>query len=405
MRGCTAGLGAALLVAAVLASPAPAAVGPVAAYSMDQGAGTALPDISGNGNAGTLAGQTWITGGRFGGALNFSGNIVTVPDSASLDLTTGMTQEAWVRPSALGGIWRTVLLKERPGGLVYSLYAHGTDSTNVPMSELTINGAQTVAGAATLPLGVWSHIATTYDGATMRFYVNGTQVGQKAQTGSIVTSTGALRIGGNTIWGEHFAGDIDEVRIYDRALTAVEVQGDMNQPVGVVDGEPPTAPSNLNVTGSLANAQLTWTAATDNVAVVRYNVHRSTTPGFTPSAANRVGQPTGTSFTDTPPAGTYFYKVTAEDGAGNVGPASNEVERAGRRPHRPLGTGDAERGRRDRPGHADLGRRHRQRGCRPLQRPPLDHRRLHAERGATGSPSRPAPASPTRSRPARTSTR
>ena len=70
---------------------------------MDQGAGTALPDVSGTGNNGTLAGQTWITGGRFGGALNFNGNIVTVPDAASLDLAT-MTLEAWVRPSALGDL-------------------------------------------------------------------------------------------------------------------------------------------------------------------------------------------------------------------------------------------------------------------------------------------------------------
>ena len=56
------------------------------------------------------------------------------------------------------------------------------------------------------------------------------------------------------------------------------------------------------------------------MGVVRYNVHRSTTAGFTPNAANRVGQPTGTSFTDTPPAGTYYYKVTAEDGVGQRRP-------------------------------------------------------------------------------------
>ena len=316
------------------------AAGPVAAYSMDQGAGAGLPDVSGTGNNGTIAGATWITGGRFGSALNFNGatHMVSVADSASLDLTTGMTQEAWVRPSALGGDWRTVLLKERPGGLVYSLYAHGTDSTNVPMTEITVNGAATVAGTSTLPLGVWTHLASTYDGATMRFFVNGVQVAQRAQTGSIVTSTGALRIGANTIWREAFVGDIDEVRVYNRGLTAAEIQGDMNQPVGVVDGQPPTAPSNLTATGSITNAQLSWTAATDNVSVARYNVHRATTPGFTPSAANRIAQPTATSYTDTPPAGTYYYKVTAEDGSGNVGPASNEASaQVGdlRRPPRP----------------------------------------------------------------------
>ena len=49
--------------------------------------------------------------------------------------------------------------------------------------------------------------------------------------GSITASTGALRIGGNTVWGEYFAGLIDEVRIYNRALTAAELTTDMNAPV------------------------------------------------------------------------------------------------------------------------------------------------------------------------------
>src|SRR6185295_14768515 len=71
---------------------------------------------------------------------------------------------------------------------------------------------------------------------------------------------------------------------------------------------------------------LTWSASTDNVAVVRYNVHRSTTNGFTPSAANRIAQPTGTSLTDSPLSpGTYYYVVTAEDAAGNVSAASAQA--------------------------------------------------------------------------------
>ena len=231
-----------------------------------------------------------------------------------------------MRPSALGFDWRTAIIKERAGGIAYSLYAHGTDSTNLPMSEITIGGARTVAGTSTLPIGVWTHLATTYDGANQRFFVNGVQVASRAQTGAITTSTSPLRIGGNSIWGEFFAGQIDEVRIYDRALTAAEIQGDMNQPVGVADTEAPTAPSNLTATGSLANAQLSWTASTDNVGVARYSVHRSTTSGFTPAEANRIAQPTGTTLTDTPSAGIYFYKVAAEDAMGNLSPASNQAE-------------------------------------------------------------------------------
>ncbi len=62
-------------------------------------------------------------------------------------------------------------------------------------------------------------------------YVNGTQVGSKAVAGTIVASNGALRIGGNNIWPEWFQGQIDEVRIYNKALTAAEVQADMTRRV------------------------------------------------------------------------------------------------------------------------------------------------------------------------------
>ena len=71
----------------------------------------------------------------------------------------------------------------------------------------------------------------TYDGANMRLYLNGVQAGIRAQTGSTVVTTGMLRIGGNAVWGEYFAGLIDEVRVYNRALTAAEIQSDMGTPV------------------------------------------------------------------------------------------------------------------------------------------------------------------------------
>ena len=70
----------------------------------------------GKGNVGSVSGPVWSAAGRYGSALSFDGvnDWVTVADSNSLDLTTGMTVEAWVRPSALGG-WRTVAFKERSG--------------------------------------------------------------------------------------------------------------------------------------------------------------------------------------------------------------------------------------------------------------------------------------------------
>jgi hydrogenase maturation factor HypE len=86
-------------------------------------------------------------------------------------------------------------------------------------------------GTSSLPLNAWSHLAVTFDNATLRIFVNGVQVGTRAVAGPLLTSTGTLRIGGNSIWGEYFAGVIDEVRIYNRALTTTEIQADMNTPL------------------------------------------------------------------------------------------------------------------------------------------------------------------------------
>jgi hypothetical protein len=58
------------------------------------------------------------------------------------------------------------------------------------------------------------------------------QVATKAYTKAIPTSTGAFKIGGNSIWGEYFSGRIDEVRVYDKALSGPEIQGDMTRAVG-----------------------------------------------------------------------------------------------------------------------------------------------------------------------------
>jgi len=62
-------------------------------------------------------------------------------------------------------------------------------------------------------------------------YVNGSLSGTTALSGPIATSTSALRIGGNAVWGEYFKGSLDEVRIYNRALSASEIQADMTTPV------------------------------------------------------------------------------------------------------------------------------------------------------------------------------
>jgi hypothetical protein len=204
--------------------------GLVAAYGFEEASGVTATDTSGRGNNGTLQGAGRTASGRFGRALSFDGvnDWVTVPDAASLD-STRVTVEAWVYPTMLSG-WRTAVLKEQAGGLVYGLYAH--DNVPNPAMTIAMSGVdQSASGAASLPLNTWTHLAATYDGTTIRLFVNGVQAATRAVSGSLAASTGALRIGGNAVWGEYFSGRIDEVRIYNRALSAAEIQADMNRPV------------------------------------------------------------------------------------------------------------------------------------------------------------------------------
>ena len=304
--------------------------GLVAAYSFDEGSGTTVTDRSGNNNTGTLSNTSWSTSGKYGKALSFNGTNawVTVPSSNSLGLTTGMTAEAWVNPSALGNAYRAVVFREQPGNEVYALYADqaGAASAQLPTGEVYVGGYKDANGASGLALNSWTHLAETYDGSSVRLYVNGTLVSTTAAPGSFSSSSQPLRIGGDSIWGEYFSGLIDEVRVYNRPLSAAEIQQDMASSISPSDTQAPTAPGNLAASGSLSSASLSWSASSDNVGVTRYDVYRSTTSGFTPSAANRIAQPTGTSYTDTGlAAGTYYYKVQAEDAAGNLSASSNEA--------------------------------------------------------------------------------
>ena len=96
--------------------------GLVAAYGFNQGSGVQATDASGQGNTGTISSATWTAAGKFGAALSFNGTSawVTVADAASLDLTSGLTIEAWVNPTS-GSAWRTVVLKENAPALAYAL--------------------------------------------------------------------------------------------------------------------------------------------------------------------------------------------------------------------------------------------------------------------------------------------
>jgi hypothetical protein len=196
----------------------------VAAYDFDEGAGTTFSDGSGKGNHGFFFQATWAPG-RYGTAVSFDGvnDYASVPDSASLDLTNNLTLQAWVRPTA-SSAWRTILLKETPNDLAYALYS--ASGVNRPSAWIA---SASSSGPAALPLNTWSHVAASYDGARLKLYVNGVLVADDPRTGSAPVSGNPLKLGGNAVWGEYFAGQIDDVRLYNTARTQTQIQTDMNR--------------------------------------------------------------------------------------------------------------------------------------------------------------------------------
>jgi hypothetical protein len=307
----------------LIGNPSPNPAGLVASYDFNQGSGATLTDKTGNGNNGTILGATWAPG-RFGSGLLFNGssNWVTIPDANSLDLTTGMTLEAWVKPSTPDG-FKTIILKERSGGLAYSMYA-ANDTDGPPAAFLNFGSSsdQTVSGSAVLPLNAWSHLAVTYDGATMSLYANGVLVGSSSFTGSMVSTSGALRLGGNSIWGDFFAGTMDDVRIYNRALSAIEIRNDLVTPIGgTPDAVAPTVSVSAPGNGPTVAGTITLVAdAVDNVAI-------SGVKFFADGAqigSEQINSPYQRAWDTTKvPNGTYVITARATDVAGNFTTSTN----------------------------------------------------------------------------------
>ena len=197
----------------------------VAAYNFDETSGSSVVDGSANGNNGTVTGASRTSNGKYGRALSFHGtsNWVTIADAGVLDLSTQMTIEAWVYPTSLGSANRSVVVKEAGTSFRYALDAHRASR---PGGRLNTGTVKSILAPAQLSTNTWSHLAVTYDGAVLRFFVNGTLVRSSATIGTVAPSTGVLRIGGSNIASEWFAGRIDDVRLYARALGQTEIQAD-----------------------------------------------------------------------------------------------------------------------------------------------------------------------------------
>ena len=236
-----------VLVATIVLAVMPAGVhaqsddGLVAEWHFDEGSGSVLKDSSGNGNDGVIHGATW-TEGNFGSALEFDGvdDYVEVPDSPSLDITDVITVELWVNPTTLGD-WDLMVHKINAYGIGYSFVDHPGfpgDRNKFEFHKFQTNPPDycKCSNSVNSPIpGNWYHIIGTFDGTQHKIYVNGNLEGTVSYTGTFSTTDYPLIFGGYFyhILPTHpqeylqkylFNGIIDEVRIYNRALTAEEIK-------------------------------------------------------------------------------------------------------------------------------------------------------------------------------------
>lgn len=207
-------------------------------WPFKEGAGLSTKDQSGNGNTGTLSGGTppaWVTGLYGSGALNFDGitQQVTVANATNLNSYTSITLSGWVYLNAYDATTGSCLITKNANEPIpvdpYELYFSGLDTTGhilFALSNGTISTRVLITNAAVVPLGVWAHIVETWDGTTMKTYMNGSL---DAITGTFTSTVGSnslpVRIGALNLTTAFagWNGNIDDVRIYNRALTAAEV--------------------------------------------------------------------------------------------------------------------------------------------------------------------------------------
>lgn len=207
-----------------------AATGPIAWWRLDENWGRYASDATGNGHTGTLSHLipllNWVLG-ILTGALNFGGGDY-VNCGTSYPASGPITVSAWVRPSSIG-VDRQIVSKGFDG-----LKTQWELKTTTAGGKVSFRhwapGAVGVESVHTLTVGTWTHVAGTWDGTTWRIYWNGVLDNSAVNTGPVATTRnvyiGAVDINGSP--GQYWSGRVDDVRIYNRALSAAEIAAIMH---------------------------------------------------------------------------------------------------------------------------------------------------------------------------------
>jgi len=196
-------------------------------WKLDETSGLTAADSSGNGNDGTLenmAGDEW-TNGILGGALEFDGDndYVDCGNNESLQITgREISLASWVKWDSADG-YSAIAVKTSSWRWAdgYGLYAHSDNTVNFYVTRYSTNRASATFTAD----GQWHHVVGTYDGSNVRIWVDGVEGTPDSYSGSITNANNSLEIGRGADNFYNFKGALDDVRIYNRALSAEEIEG------------------------------------------------------------------------------------------------------------------------------------------------------------------------------------
>jgi len=205
------------------------AKGLVGCWTMSENSGLKIFDSSRYGNTGTFAAGAaspiWVTG-KYGPCLNFDGDDhIIVPDSPSLDCVgTGLSIVAWI--TEVAGNYDYFVSKN---GITAGGYSVGKRDADEFIFWVYTTGGGSVSSTPVHVFGTgWVHVVATFDGAWMKMYVNGVHIlPDTANAGSIPAGADDLFIGAyndGTPASNQWLGQIDDVSIYNRALSASEIQ-------------------------------------------------------------------------------------------------------------------------------------------------------------------------------------
>jgi prepilin-type N-terminal cleavage/methylation domain-containing protein len=211
--------------------------GLVGYWNFEEGSGSSTIDQSGNGNTGSWHGIATGTSGYYSagkvgpwaGTFDGSTDYVQIPNASSLTGMSQITMSAWVYRIGDGSaVGRGIVVSKDANYLEGA--GPGGGANGQVCASLFLNGVQywQCFGGYSGANGSWRHIAVTYDGATEIMYLNGQSVYAHTWNQTLITGTTTLRIGQFTGGGAGFNGLIDDVRLYNRALSAAEIQAIYN---------------------------------------------------------------------------------------------------------------------------------------------------------------------------------